>query len=181
MQGESFINIEIDNPILASIIRKYPSLSFQVDGSILSFDDDNGEECVEYESVPTRLEQVFSCIIDGAYLAGDDEEAEAFEEECRERRRDIMKAYAEARWEYSNEYDLDEPLTDHVGEKTIEEFRQRYRYVYDRHMETEQVDEQAFQEYLEGVTRIRRVEDFYFKNGETPPEGEYSCSYDIVE
>lgn len=55
MQGWSTVSIKIENSVLAKILKKYKTLGFKVKETSLTFLDDNGEECVQYESVPRRL------------------------------------------------------------------------------------------------------------------------------
>lgn len=178
MQGGSAVSIRIKNPVLADIVKKYPSLGFEVKGALLSFLDERGEESVPYESVPSSIQQIPSCILDGFQACCDDEGATDFEEEYAAHKKEILKAYETVYWDYSEEYSLDEPLEDHVGQSDMNRFRQCF--ADDHHISVNEVDEEEFQSYLDSVSRICRDESFHYKNGKENHTGEYTCEYTIV-
>lgn len=159
MQGWSTVSIKIENSVLAKILKKYKTLGFKVKETSLTFLDDNGEECVQYESVPRRLEDIPDCIAEGFKAMCDDEAARAFEKECASHKKEILDVYETVYWDYSTGYPLEESVEDHVGKAYIEKFRADY--AADNGIKIEEVHDDKFQIYLDEAMWIRRDETFH--------------------
>lgn len=178
MQGWSNVSIRIENPALANIIKKYKTLRFETDGTSVSFVDDGGEECIQYERTPWRIEDITDCIAEGFQAECDDEGASAFEKECAAHEKEILDAYKTVYWNYSTEYPLMEPIENHVHHSYFDKFRADF--AAQRHITVEEVDEEEFQEFLDAAMRIRCDETFHFRKGKTKNIQEYDNQYTIT-
>lgn len=179
MQDWSTVSIRIENPVLAKIVKKYEALGFKKKGAWISFLDDDGEECVQYESVPGKIEDIPGCIAKGFQVMCDDEGAKVFEKECAAHKKEILEAYKTVYWDYSTGYALEESVEDHVGVSYIEKFREDY--AAENGITTEEVNDDDFQTYLDEAMRIRCDETFHYKKGNTRNEGNYNCEYTIID
>lgn len=178
MQGWSTVSIRIENPVLAKIVKKYKTLGFKTKAASLSFLDDDGEECVQYESVPGKIEDIPGCIAEGFQAMCDDEGARSFEKECAAHREEILEAYETVYWDYSTGYPLDEPIEDHVDHSYFDKFRADF--AAQQHITVEEVNDEEFQAFLDEAMWIRRDETFHFKKGKTRNAQEYGCEYTIT-
>ena len=178
VQDWSTVSIRIENPVLAKIVKKYKTLGFKTKAASLSFLDDDGEECVQYESVPGKIEDIPGCIAEGFQAECDDEGASAFEKECAAHKQEILEAYETVYWNYSIEYPLEEPIEDHVDRSYFDKFRADF--AAQRHITVEEVDEEEFQAFLDAAMRIRCDETFHFRKEKTHDVQEFDCEYNIT-
>ena len=157
MQGWSTVSIRIENPVLAKIVKKYKTLGFKTKAASLSFLDDDGEECVQYESVPGKIEDIPGCIAEGFRAECDDEGASAFEKECAAHKQEILDAYKTVYWNYSTEYPLEEPVEDHVDRSYFDKFRADF--AAQRHITVEEIDEEEFKPYVPDINIETKTPD----------------------
>ncbi len=178
MQGWSNVSIKIENAVLANVVKKYQTLGFKTSGASMSFVDDRGEECVQYENVPGTIEEVLPYLAEGFQAECDDEGADAFEKECEAHEQEILDAYTSVNWNYSTEYPLEEPIERHVDRSYFAKFRADF--AAQQHITVEEVDEEEFQVFLNAAMRIRCDETFHFKKGKTHNIQEYDNQYTIT-
>ena len=178
MQSGSTVSIKIKNPVLVKILKQYPVLSFKIRGDEAEFIDDAGEECVQYEQTPSKLEEISSFIAEGFEAYCDDEGRTAFEEACEKNKQKILDAYETVYWDYSESYPLEESLEDHVDASWIEKFRRDF--AEKKKINVDEVDEDEFQGFLDDVTWIRCDESFHYRKGLKKSLGEYDCNYTIL-
>ncbi len=188
-----YTNIVIKNTVLADILNQYidsfeePIAETQeIDGDIIRFYNEYDENC-PFTNAPQNLSVVTVELFNGFLEAGCNEDAafeleEAFDAQNKE----ILKAYESVEWRSVHEYDLSEPLEDHLTSRELEDIKAEY--AESRELSVSEVTEQEFKAYIDKVSRICSEETFsYRKAGEikkisdAEELGIYECHYSVVE